>query len=310
MQKAPIDLKTLDVIPGDVVSASIVTWDLPEAYEHTLRTTERAIERYFASVKPSAGPPRRKSLSRNDWPPVTREMVSRPGWISRQIHDLTGLDIKAEFLAPLGRHLVNYQLREFAGASINLAIELKDSKAFEVQLDKWLKLLPPQVQFKPKQVGQRTLQVLDLQGTQIPAFALSPCYALADNWLFIASSSAAGTRFLNLLNGSDTKPLSTRDEIRKFLAEHERDKLSRITFSDQSASLQTLYPTLAMFYPLLTKGITDAIAQESGRRTASGPAPTIEFAPLPAFEVFDKHMLTTISYSLLQGERRVSVDRQ
>lgn len=368
----PIDPKFLNLIPGSALSAGITTLDAAKAYQAALTAAERLIASTVPATQPAPatspeeaealeeaqeagddeevvdmGEDHEEPIALSDPASASQPADSAPGWIARRINGFTephGLNIERDILAHIGRHLAYYQDREFAGASLNVLVELADQPAFEKQLDKWLSLLPEGVTFKPRAVGGRRLFVLDVSklGVTLPPMALSPCYAIAENCLLVSTNVAAGTRWLRSLDNQGTPRLSGRAELATFLERHKGDRITRLSLSDEAGSFQILFAQLAMFYPIVSQTLASEITRELMKKSdesdsdeeeesddagesaetegdmeaaaslpESAPAsepdadaeeaspasqPTIEFAPLPDYEAFARHMRTTVSY--------------
>jgi competence protein ComGC len=305
----PVDLKALELVPADVVDATLTSLDMAGLYHQTLRTTEKLCQRIDAGALA-------KEESGATSHPATSPADRSPGWLERQLTQrLHGFDVEQEVLKYFGSQVIYFQAREFSGASLNLVLELKEPVAFERRVAESLKKLPPPFHFKEHSAGNYKYRVLDLSemGPTAGMMGITPCYAIADKWLLVSTSTAGTARFLRALGSRDSKSLAEREEMKKFLAEHQGEKLTSISISDEAASLQMIYPSVAMFLPMLSKMLVEKLPEmvpvpapvnEKGK-----PRPLIEFAPVPDFDVLNRHMLVNVNYTALDGDLRVTHSR-
>ncbi|HVP10132.1 MAG TPA: hypothetical protein VMV94_02980 [Phycisphaerae bacterium] len=271
----PLDLKRLSDVPADAVSCQILTFDAATAYSQTLQT----VEWYAQEIG------KRSSEDK----PLPIELAAK-------IRSVIGLDIEKDLLSHLGDHLIWLSAGSPRASYILGAIDVRDRAAVESFIESVIKKLPPETQIQKQEIEGATAYLVSL-GKGGPLTLGEICLALTDDRLIVCSNRAAATTFIAHLGKpiDERKTIAERPALRKFLKEHQGERISWIQWENEAKGFEIAYPQLAMLYAMAA----------AAKHASDLP---IELGELPPPADFTSHMAETVSWTVVEGPVRIRRD--
>jgi prepilin-type processing-associated H-X9-DG protein len=271
----PLDLKRLSDVPAKAVNCQILTFDAAAAYAQTLQTAEW----YLQEIG--------KNFPKDEPPPTG---------LAAKIRSFLGLDIEKDFLAHLGDHAVWFTATSRSSSYLLVAIDLRDRSAVESFLKSAIEKIPPNSNIEEQEIAGKTGWVIRLGRS--PVFPLAEiCVVLGDARLIICTDTSAAGRYISYLRKplEERNTITNRPSLRKFLKQHEDERISWIQWDDEAGAFQNTYPQLASLCAMAAVG----------KHAADLP---IELGELPPPIAFTSHMAETVSWTALDGSVRIRHD--